>query len=358
MPSRRLAVSTAAVLAAAALGSWLYRMERARPAAPARAVPASVLLITVDTLRPDALGWVAGRNATPVIDRLAGEGFRFPAAVAPVPLTLPAHASILTGLWPRRQGLRDNGQVLPSGPATLAERLRAAGYATAAFVSGYPLDSRLRPGPRLRPLRRRAARWPGRGLARAARRGHRGRRRRVAARGAPALAGLGALLRPARSLRAARPDFRGPGARGAYDGEVAFVDHAIGALRAGLPSGRADVLTVFTGDHGESLGEHGEGTHGFFIYDTTVLVPMFVRFPGRVAPGLERTRPRGSWTSRPRSSTSLGLPPLPGVDGISLAPMLAGRTPAARARVHGDATSPGCRTGGRRCARCATAASS
>ena len=77
-----------------------------------------------------------------------------------------------------------------------------------------------------------------------------------------------------------------------------------GAL--GVPAARAwaagEVLTVFAADHGESLGEHGEGTHGFFVYDSTVLVPLFVRFPGRVAPGSSAC-PRGSWTSRRRSST-------------------------------------------------------
>jgi arylsulfatase A-like enzyme len=101
--------------------------------------PADLVLISVDTLRPDALGWVAGRNATPAIDALARGGVRFPAAVSPVPLTLPAHVSLMTGVLPRRHGVRDNGQVLGPAPATLAEVLRARGYATAAFVSGYTL---------------------------------------------------------------------------------------------------------------------------------------------------------------------------------------------------------------------------
>ncbi len=69
----------------------------------------NILLITVDTLRPDALGWISGQNKTPVIDRLARQGFRFPAAVAPVPLTLPSHSSIMTGLDPFEHGVRDNG---------------------------------------------------------------------------------------------------------------------------------------------------------------------------------------------------------------------------------------------------------
>src|SRR5262245_23851945 len=98
-----------------------------------------VLLVTVDTLRPDALGWVAGRNATPAIDALARESYRFAAARTPVPLTLPAHASVMTGLDPPRHGVHDNGQVLGRAPRTLAEALRARGYATGAVVSGSPL---------------------------------------------------------------------------------------------------------------------------------------------------------------------------------------------------------------------------
>jgi arylsulfatase A-like enzyme/Tfp pilus assembly protein PilF len=315
-------VSTAAALAAAALGAWLYRMERPGPAAPARALPASVLLITVDTLRPDALGWVAGRNATPVIDRLAGEGFRFPVAVAPVPLTHPSHAAILTGLWPRRMGLRDNGQILPSGPATLAEALRARGYATAAFVSGFPLDSAFG-------LDRGFDLYDD-ALARAA--GPEGDLERpAAATAAAAAAWLGAAPRPWLAwvhfydphypYEPPAQDLR-PGARGAYDGEVAFVDRALGSL---LPAGGgADVLTLFAGDHGESLGEHGEGTHGFFVYDSTVLVPMFVRFPGRVAPG-SSTRPARLVDITPTVLDLLGLPAPAGVDGRSLAPILAGQ---------------------------------
>src|SRR5438132_7015291 len=80
-----------------------------------------VLLISVDTLPPDALGWVAGRNPTPAVDALARQGVRFPAAVSPVPLTLPSHVSIMTGRVPRRHGVRDNGQVLGAAPPTLAE---------------------------------------------------------------------------------------------------------------------------------------------------------------------------------------------------------------------------------------------
>jgi arylsulfatase A-like enzyme/Tfp pilus assembly protein PilF len=315
----------------AGLGAWLHRTGGPGPpasaSAPAAATgqPANVLLITVDTLRPDALGWVAGRNATPVIDRLAGEGFRFPAAVAPVPLTHPSHSAIMTGLWPRRLGLRDNGQVLPKGPATLAEVLRGRGYATAAFVSGYPLDSAF-------------------GLDRgfdvyddALTRGA-GAEEDLERPAAATAAAAGAWLRTAARPWLAWVHFydphypyeppagdRRPGRRGAYDGEVAYVDRSIGALLAAVEAtSPADVLTVFAGDHGESLGEHGEGTHGFFIYESTVLVPLVFRLPGRVRPGASAA-PARLVDVTPTVLDLLGLPPLSGADGASLGPLLAGR---------------------------------
>jgi arylsulfatase A-like enzyme/Tfp pilus assembly protein PilF len=314
----------AALLCAAGLAAWLHRAGRARPGESGPGPPASILLITVDTLRPDALGWVAGRNATPVIDRLAAEGFRFPAAVAPVPLTHPSHSAMLTGLLPRRLGLRDNGQVLPAGPPTLAEVLRGRGYATAAFVSGYPLESAfgLDRGFGVYDDALTRAAGPEAELERPA-----------AATAAAAAAWLRSAPRPWMAwvhfydphypYEPPAGDAR-PGRRGAYDGEVASVDRAIGALLPAAGAAEAkDVLTVFAGDHGESLGEHGEGTHGFFVYDSTVLVPLFVRFPGRVAPGSSGL-PARLLDVAPTILDLLGLPPLTGIDGVSLRPTLAG----------------------------------
>jgi arylsulfatase A-like enzyme/Flp pilus assembly protein TadD len=271
---------------------------------------------------------VAGRNATPVIDRLAGDGFRFPAAVAAVPLTHPSHSAMLTGLWPRRLGLRDNGQSLPSGPATLPEVLRAHGYATAAFVSGYPLDSAFG-------LDRGFGAYDD-ALTRGA--GPEGELERpAAATAAAAAAWIRSAPRPWMAwVHFYDPHYpyeppaedRRPGPRGAYDGEVASVDRAIGALLPVVGGDAAgEVLTVFAGDHGESLGEHGEGTHGFFIYDSTVLVPLFVRFPGRVAPG-SSVQPARLLDVAPTILDLLGLSPVAGVDGVTLRPLLAA-TPAA-----------------------------
>jgi hypothetical protein len=187
----------------------------------------NVLLVTVDTLRPDALGWVSGGDATPTIDALASEGFGFAAAVSPAPLTLPAHSSLLTGLVPPRHGVRDNGQILGSGPRLLSEAFAAAGYLTGAIVSGYPLSREF-------------------GLARG-----------FATYDDALTAGSGQWLeRPAEQTTAAAVewlrdapepwllwvhyydphlpytppiDLRRSGPRGAYDAEVAAVDRALGS---------------------------------------------------------------------------------------------------------------------------------
>src|SRR5712691_8241146 len=115
-----------------------------------RATPGqNVLLITIDTLRADALSCYGGQAATPALDRLAADGVRFDFAHAHAVVTLTSHASILTGTYPFQHGLRDNsGYRLPATAQTLATRLKQGGYATAAFVGAYPVHSRfgLNPG--------------------------------------------------------------------------------------------------------------------------------------------------------------------------------------------------------------------
>lgn len=314
-------------------GRKIESPERPRetPAPAPRA--ANVLLVTLDTLRPDALGFVSGNNATPAIDRLAREGFAFPSAVSPVPLTFPSHGALMTGRLPRALGLRDNGQLLPPEPPTLAQRLAARGYATAAFVSGYPLHSAFG-------LDRGFAHYDdafdsGEGKGKSDE-----PERKAGATVAAAKAWLAAN-------RTAKPwflwvhlydphypyeppaEFRRPGVRGAYDGEVAYADSAIGdLLRAAEDPGSAPALTVFAGDHGESLGEHGEGTHGFFVYDSTVVVPLVFRFPGRVPVG-SSAAPARLVDVVPTILELLGLPAPGPTDGASVAPLF--RDPGAAA---------------------------
>ncbi len=288
--------------------------------------PPNVLLITVDTLRPDALGWVAGRNATPVIDRLAASGFRFPAAVTPLPLTQPAHASLLTGLLPRRHGVRSNGFLLAPDIPTLGHRLRQHGYTTGAFVGGYPLaaeggldggfdhyDDRFSEA-QPQALERRAA-----DSVAAALRWH----REISESNAGPWF-LWIHFYDPHDPYEPPAGFGGSGPRGAYDGEVRAVDAAIGRLLAGLGTPDGQLLTVFTADHGESLGEHGESTHGFFIYESTMAVPLVISWPGHLAPGESREAAR-LWDVAPTVLDLLRLPALDDVDGFSLRPMMEGK---------------------------------
>lgn len=288
----------------------------------ARTSSASVLLITLDTLRPDLLGWIGGRNETPAIDRLAEEGFRFPAAISPVPLTLPSHAAMMTGVLPRRLGLRDNGQMLGAEPVTLAEILRTRGYATAAFVSGYPLARAFGLDRGFDSYDDQFTMGEGESLERPA-----------PDTAAAAVKWLASAREPwflwvhfydPHYPYEPPAEFARPGTKGPYDGEVAFADRAIGELLAAAESAANQAfLTVFAGDHGESLGEHGEGTHGFFVYDATVLVPLVFRLPGTIHPG-ESREPARLLDLAPTILDLLSAPSLPRADGASLVATLRG----------------------------------
>jgi arylsulfatase A-like enzyme len=299
----------------------------------ARQPPPDVLLVTVDTLRPDAVGWVAGKNATPALDRLAATGFAFPGAVAPIPITLPSHTALFAGRVPRATGVRDNGDVVPDDLPLLADRLRAAGYRTGAVVSGYPLrrpfgldrgfasyDDRL-------PLDR-VGDWAARPADEAVRSALRflddGDRERPWFLWLHFYDPHDPYEPPAR--------FAGSSPRAAYDGEVRFVDEAVATLESELArrfAGRPR-LTVFTADHGESLGEHDEETHGFFVYDSTVLVPLVIALPGAIAPGRSQL-PARLVDVAPTVLDLLGLAPLAGAEGESLRPILAGQAGGWRA---------------------------
>lgn len=315
-------VSVLLELALVASGFWFpgaaIAEEAKAPLTPPPVSRPNVLLITVDTLRRDSLGWIGGANDTPNLDELARSGFRFPAAVSPVPMTLPAHTSILTGALPREHGVHDNGQLVGAAPATLPERLAAAGYTTAAFVSGYPLaaafgldrgfahyDDSMPDG---------VAGWT---------------ERRAAATTQAALAWLAEAPEPwfvwIHYFDPHEPydpprTFWKPGPRGAYDGEVAYVDNAIGKLRQRTA---ARCLTVFAADHGEALGEHGEKTHGYFLYDSTTLVPLVFHWPSRISSGSSPLSARLTDVA-PTLLDLLGLPALEGASGRSLLRTLEG----------------------------------
>jgi len=294
--------------------------------APASDRP-SLLLVTIDTLRADHVGVYGAAGArTPTLDRLAAEGTRFETAIASAPLTLPSHASILTGLYPPHHGVRYNGvsRLQPSFQ-TLTEQLRDAGYATGAVVGSYVLagkygldqgfdhyddDTQSRGNPAERPASEVTD---------------------------AALAWLEGAERPfflwvhyydPHERYAPPPPFATRFAGRPYDGEIAYVDSELGRLLESLGARGAldETLIAVTSDHGESLGEHAELAHSYSLYDAVLAVPLVFRGPGvpraRVVKGVVR-----SVDVAPTLSSLLGLAPLAGSDGMDLSPLWGDSSP-------------------------------
>lgn len=295
------------------------------PGTPSAPTPINVLLVSIDTLRADHLGCYGAQAVeTPAIDQLAAEGVRFENAFSPVPLTLPAHWTIHTGVEPWHHGVVDNGMTLRTPPAaTLAERFSAADYDTAAFVAAFVLH-------RSFGLDRGFARYDDGPAADAA-------LDQAFHATAPADERVGralAWLRKARShpfflwlhLYDPHAPYEPPPAFQAlyegrlYDGEVAFVDTQIARILAALEdSGVADqTLVILLSDHGESLGEHGEATHGVLLYDSTLRVPLLFRLPGTPGAGSVRKEAATLADVAPTVLALAGLEPQAGLDGIDL----------------------------------------
>jgi arylsulfatase A-like enzyme/Tfp pilus assembly protein PilF len=284
-PSRRALYLAAALLALVAVALvWLNR------GAPADLAPISgqnVLLITIDTLRADALGASGGRSATPALDRVAQTGVRFDFAHAHAVVTLPSHASILTGRYPFQHGIRDNsGYRLPPDTTTIATILKKAGYATAAFVAAFPLHSRygLNRGFDVYDDRFGETRAPTEFVM----------PERPASTVVPLARGWLANRRVDRWFMwvhvfdphapyAPPSPFDTQYAGRPYYGEVAATDAALAPLLDDVARSERPTLVVITSDHGEALGDHGEATHGLFAYESTLRVPLIIaEFGGRL----------------------------------------------------------------------------
>jgi arylsulfatase A-like enzyme/Flp pilus assembly protein TadD len=245
----------------------------------------NVLLVTIDTLRGDALRSYGGAADTPNLDRLAASGARFTFAHAHAVLTLPSHASLLTGRYPYEHGIRDNaGFRVRSGELTLAGRLKRLGFATGAFVSAYPLDQRygLNTGFDI---------YDDRFSETGTTTEIAVPERRADVAVASALDWIGRqsgkwfgwvhVFDP-HAPYSAPPEWQAKYPSDAYAGEVAWTDFALGPLLERLEQEARPTLVIVTSDHGEGLGEHGELTHGIFAYESTLHVPLIV---AEVAPG-------------------------------------------------------------------------
>ena len=308
------------------------------PVGGSRLSGANIVVVTIDTLRRDHVAPYGATFETSAATRLAREGMLFERAVSQVPLTLPSHSSLFTGLYPPHHGVHDNGGFfLGKDATTLAERLLAHGYKTAGFVSSYVLHSR----------------W---GIAQ----GHEtyddafdyqgiesGNLTAVERPAGPVVDAAVAWLRqPHRGERPfylwvhlndphepyAPPEEYRRRAPTAYAGEVMYADAQVARLLDALDALelRRNTVIVYASDHGESIDEHGEPTHGIFLYGATLDVPLIIAPPagatiGSPALTLNGRRVRGLARLVDVTPTLLDLTGLPvpsGMDGVSLLSMV------------------------------------
>ncbi len=315
--------------------AWLLGLALLLPACAKQ--PWNVLLVTLDTTRADFIGCYGKESArTPNLDRLAAQGFLFERAYSSNPVTQAAHSTILTGVYPMAHGVRDNGLFkLPAGRDTLAELLKAHGFATGAAVGGFPLTVELGTGQgfdfydddltadrldyRGRPDQRQHATWYDE---------------------RPASHVNDAIL-PWLRKRDGDPFFVwlhywdphephiAPApysqlfAHDPYQGEIAYADDSLGTILRYLEkTGELErTLIVITADHGESRHEHSEVTHAFLAFDTTLHVPLIVRVPGR-AGGSRIAERVGTVDIVPTILDLLDFKAPPSLQGRSLVPLM------------------------------------
>jgi len=318
------------------VGLGLYVAPKVAPWFRRRFGPAkpNIVLISIDTCRADFLScYDSSRKTTPGIGAFARTATLFENAVSPVPITTPAHSSMLTGCIPPVHGVRRNRAHLAGSITTLAEMLKPHGYTTGAIVSAFVLDRQFGLDQGFDSYDDRF-RTPGGGVD------------------AEERVGEGASAAAIEWLRRQKdgdkfflflhyfdphwpyeaPEPFASRFEEAYAAEVAYTDHCVGQVLAELGRLRLfeDALVIMTADHGEMLGEHGERTHRFFIYESAVKVPLIVKLPGqREARRVEDVV--GLVDLVPTVCSLAGLPE-PNVDGIDLTPYLKGEGPPPGAR--------------------------
>jgi len=258
--------------------------------------PPDVILVTIDTLRADCISFTGStRVKTPFLDELARGGVYFDNAHAHNVVTFPSHTNILTGLLPYQHGVRDNaGFTLDPKHATIAKLMKDAGYATGAFVSAYPLDTRFGLSPNFdvyddkyregtTPTAFIVAERPGTETLAAA------------SQWWDATAGkkfLWVHIYEPHAPYAPPSPFKEQYPNAPYYGEVATADHILGNFLRPILAKKPETMVIVTADHGEGMGEHGEVTHGLFAYEETLKVPLIVYEKSRVKPRVEKAAVR------------------------------------------------------------------
>jgi choline-sulfatase len=271
---------------------------------PVRKPPPNVILITIDTVRADHLGCYGAKDIkTPTLDALAHDGIVFERAISQVPLTWPSHAAILTGLYPFQNGVQDfTGQPLDPRFRSVAQAFQKNGYATGAVVSAFVLDRSwgLARGFTFYDDAFAPEAFTNRDLGLVDRRAGESVTRAIAWLNKNSRRPFFFWLHlydphsPYDPPEPYRTQYRGH----PYDGEIAYADHELGRLITWLKQNQlyGKSMIAFLSDHGESLGEHGEQEHGFFVYNATVHIPLIVKppsgqgfQPGRVSRAVETT---------------------------------------------------------------------
>jgi len=317
-----------------------------RPGAPE---DRSLVLVTLDTTRADRIGAFGGTSVpTPTLDRLAREGTIALGATSQVPLTLPSHASILTGRYPAGHGVHHNGIYrLRADEETIAEHLKAAGFETAGFVASFVLNRGFGTEQGFDvyddvEVNRYAS---GRDQVFEAQRtadevnarvfpwleAHRGKRMFLWVHYYDPHEPYDPPEKPGRTLE-------GKG----YDREISYVDACLGDLIEKLrETGVLDrALLVIAGDHGEGLGDHGEKTHGVFLYESTLHVPLLLRSPGVIPAGRTIDGPVELVDLAPTVADYLGLPGFTRAQGKSLRPRIDGKDDGRGAEAHAETMMP------------------
>ena len=313
-----------AVLAIAALLAWWW--QRRAPVFPEliQTADQNILLVTIDTLRADALGSYGGRAATPNLDALADSGIRFSFAHAHAVVTSPSHASIMTGRYPFEHGVRDNaGFRLDDSAITLAEMAKDNGFATGAFVGAFPVNRDFGLGQGFDVYDDLGGREASQAdFAFSERRAAdvvSSAQQWIEQQRTPWLAWVH-VFDPHSPYEPPAPfDARYPG--NPYAGEVAYVDHALGPLFALARRATRPTTIIVTADHGEGLGDHGELTHGIFGYESTLRVPLIV---AQVGPRTAAPR-HGIVSNVPVRHIDI-VPTIAGLTGLKVPAGLEGRT--------------------------------
>ena len=281
----------------------------------------NLLIVTIDTTRPDRLGFYGNSDiATPNLDRLAARSAVFTRALATTPITLPSHASILTGLYPHHHGVRTNGlPPLEPDQTTLAELLSEHGYETAAFVSSFILERQFG-------LDQGFTLYDDETHDEAAVMGYSERRAdRTTDRALEWLRGSHErpfflwvhYYDPHASY--APPEPFEETSENSYDGELAFIDQQVGRLLDGVTTySDRDALVVVTSDHGEGFGEHEEQSHGFLVQEATLKIPLIITTTGGLAAPARIDNLASQVDLMPTVLSLLGLPVPDGIDGVDL----------------------------------------